>query len=131
MVTSPTHSCWMPIGSRCAIGRSRTCRLLQGISCRPRSSCRAQRILPNCAKQGGQQSAKHGSEPAKRVAPIQCGQITHNGTCGDELIDRAVRAIGGYGVIAMCDRDKLAFLERRFAEHYADIESVDDVREAV
>jgi hypothetical protein len=62
---------------------------------------------------------------------IQCGQITHNGTCGDELIDRAVRAIGGYGAIAMCDRDKLAFLERRFAEHYADIESVEDVRGAM
>ncbi len=62
---------------------------------------------------------------------IQCGQVTHNGACGDVLIDRAVRAIGGYGVIAMCDRDKLGFLERRFAEHYESIRDAEDVRAAV
>lgn len=59
---------------------------------------------------------------------IQCGQVTHNGTCGDPLIDRVVRAIGGYGVIAMCDREKLTFLERRFAEHYESIQGAQDVR---
>jgi hypothetical protein len=62
---------------------------------------------------------------------IQCGQLTHNGTCGDELIDRAVRAIGGYGAIAMCEREKLPFLERRFCEHYDAMQDADDVREAV
>ena len=72
-------------------------------------------------------------ERARRASgtAIQCGRITHNGTCGDELIDRAVRAIGGYGVIAMTDTDKLPFLERRFAEHYDAIRDADDVREAV
>lgn len=62
---------------------------------------------------------------------IQCGQVTHNGSCGDPLIDRAVQAIGGYGVIAMCDRDKLTFLERRFAEHYESIQGADDIRVAL
>jgi hypothetical protein len=49
-------------------------------------------------------------------------------TCGNALIDRAVRAIGGYGAIGMCETDKLHFLERRFAEHYQDLEGVEDVR---
>ena len=72
-------------------------------------------------------------ERARRASgtAIQCGRITQNGTCGDELIDRAARAIGGYGVIAMTDTDKLPFLERRFAEHYDTIRDADDTREAV
>jgi hypothetical protein len=37
---------------------------------------------------------------------------------------RAARSLGGYRVIAMCDEDKLSFLERRFA-HF---ESITDVR---
>ena len=62
---------------------------------------------------------------------IVCGQVTHNGSCGDALIDRAVRAIGGYGVIAMSETSKLPFLERRFAEHYESIQDADEVREAL
>jgi hypothetical protein len=62
---------------------------------------------------------------------VQGGHVTQNGSCGDELIDRAVRALGGYGVIAMCESDKLHFLERRFAEHYDAIQDADDTREAV
>jgi hypothetical protein len=59
---------------------------------------------------------------------IQSGHVTHNGTSGNERIDRAVRAIGGFGVIAMCDTDKLHFLERRFAEHYEAISDADVAR---
>jgi hypothetical protein len=62
---------------------------------------------------------------------IICGQITNNGTSGDPLIDRAVRAIGGYGAIAMCDTEKLHFLERRFCEHFESMRDADDVREAL
>lgn len=62
---------------------------------------------------------------------IQCGQVTSGGSCGDPLIDRAVRAIGGYGVIAMCQRDSLHFLERRFTEHYEAMQDADHVREAL
>jgi hypothetical protein len=52
-------------------------------------------------------------------------------SCGDELIDRAVRAIGGYRAIAMCDSDKLHFLERRFAEHFEQMQDAGDTRDAV
>jgi hypothetical protein len=62
---------------------------------------------------------------------IECGYVTQNGTCGDDLIDRAVRALGGYGQIAMCDEDKLHFLERRFTEHYESLQDSEDVRSAV
>ncbi len=62
---------------------------------------------------------------------IQCGQVTNNGTCGDEFIDRVVRAIGGYGAIAMCDTGKLHFLERRFAEHFEALQDAGDVRASV
>ena len=62
---------------------------------------------------------------------IQCGQVTAGGTCGDEFIDRVVRAVGGYGAIAMCDTDKLHFLERRFAEHFETMQDACDVRDAV
>lgn len=43
------------------------------------------------------------------------------GTSGNEAVDRAVRTIGGYGAIAMCDEGKLHFLERRFAEAYGTV----------
>ena len=84
-------------------------------------------------RKAGRPTAPEAWERARRASgtAIQCGQVTHNGSCGDELIDRAVRGIGGYGVIAMTDTDKLPFLERRFAEHYATIQDADDTREAV
>lgn len=50
---------------------------------------------------------------------------------GDYLIDRAVATIGGYRAIAMCDLDKMGFLERRFAEHFESMQDAEDVREAV
>jgi hypothetical protein len=84
-------------------------------------------------RKAGRPTAAEAWERARRASgtAIQHGQVTHNGTCGDELIDRAVRGIGGYGVIAMCETDKLPFLERRFAEHYGDLQGVEDVRAAV
>lgn len=56
---------------------------------------------------------------------------TSGGTCGDPFIDRVVRAIGGYRTIAMCDSDKLHFLEKRFAEHFETMQEADDVRDDV
>lgn len=50
---------------------------------------------------------------------------------GDPITDRAVRALGGYKAIAMCDEDKLHFLERRFAEHFESIQDATDTRAAV
>jgi hypothetical protein len=53
---------------------------------------------------------------------------TNGGSCGDPFVDRVVRAIGGYKAIAMCDSDKLHFLERRFAEHFETMRDAEDVR---
>ena len=62
---------------------------------------------------------------------IRCGQVTHHGSCGDELIDTVVRAIGGYGVIAHCTIDRLPFLEKRFGEHYESIQDARELRQAL
>lgn len=48
-----------------------------------------------------------------------------------ELIARVIRAIGGADVIAMCEQEKLHFLERRFCEHYETMLDAEDVRNAV
>jgi hypothetical protein len=61
----------------------------------------------------------------------QGGYFRDNVTSGDPLTDRAVRAIGGYRVIAMSEVDKLHFLERRFTEHYETIQDAGDAREAL
>jgi len=72
---------------------------------------------------------------AKAIA--SCGSChsaqgyTSGGTCGDEFVDRVVRAIGGYRAIAMCESEKLHFLEKRFAEHFETMQEAYDVREAV
>jgi len=54
-----------------------------------------------------------------------------SGGTGDYHTDRAVRAIGGWVAIAMCDEDKTHFLERRFAEHFETMMDAEDTREAV
>jgi hypothetical protein len=46
-------------------------------------------------------------------------------------VERAVAAMGGWQVIARSNLDGLPFLERRFAEHFSEIESREDVREAL
>lgn len=84
-------------------------------------------------RKAGRPTAGEAWDKARRNcgSAIVSGHVTSNGTCGDTLIDKAVRAIGGYGVIAMCDTEKLHFLERRFCEHYESIQDADDVREAL
>lgn len=61
------------------------------------------------------------------------GGISANGTAPqlDDLTLRVVAALGGFDQIAMCQNDKLHFLERRFAEHHADMQDSQDVRVAV
>lgn len=49
----------------------------------------------------------------------------------DELTERAVRALGGYHVIAMSHTEKTHFLEKRFCEHYEEMREAAAVREAV
>lgn len=48
-----------------------------------------------------------------------------------DLIGAAVRAIGGYQAIAMHKESELHFLERRFCEHFNQIETTHRVREAL
>lgn len=69
---------------------------------------------------------------------LEHARHSHNGPClngsatpDDELLIRAVRAIGGFRSIAMSDVDKTPFLERRFCEHYEAMQDAEDVREAV
>lgn len=44
---------------------------------------------------------------------------------------RAVAAIGGLGAIAMSKTDATPFLERRFAEHFAQLQDAVEIREAL
>lgn len=46
-------------------------------------------------------------------------------------VERAVRSIGGWGVLARATEESLPFLERRFAEHYAELVSREEVRVAL
>jgi len=66
-------------------------------------------------------AVKHAGSSAYRIHP----------SCGDPRIDAAVRGSGGYIVLAMCDEEKLPFLERRFNEHYEAIQDSEDVRGAL
>lgn len=49
----------------------------------------------------------------------------------DAALERAVRAIGGWKILAMTTDDGLPFIERRFAEHFESMQDADDVRGSV
>ena len=49
----------------------------------------------------------------------------------DIRINNVVGALGGWSVIALCDNEKLGFLERRFIETYKDFLDGNDVRVAL
>ncbi len=53
------------------------------------------------------------------------------GPLGDELIDQAIRVLGGYQAIAMGDISALQWLEKRFCQHYEQVEDAHDTRESV
>lgn len=52
-------------------------------------------------------------------------------TSGDERIDAAARACGGYFAMGQQETAKLGFLERTFTEHFAAISDAQDTREAL
>lgn len=52
-------------------------------------------------------------------------------TTGDERADAAARVLGGFRAIGMTNSDQMHFLERRFCEHYDEICSREDTREAL
>lgn len=49
----------------------------------------------------------------------------------DPVAARALQALGGLRAVAMCDSDKVHFLEKRFAEHFEDLQDAEDIRVAV
>jgi hypothetical protein len=62
------------------------------------------------------------------------GRLTLNNsvaTPDSDLINRAVAAIGGYQAIAMSPTDKTSFLERRFCEHFEQMQEAEETREAL
>ena len=57
------------------------------------------------------------------------GYVERPGT--DPLISKALRSIGGANALAMCDEDKLHFLERRFVQVYESLQDSNDTRQAL
>lgn len=49
----------------------------------------------------------------------------------DPLVAKALRSIGGANALAMCDEDKLHFLERRFVQVYESLQDSNDTRQAL
>lgn len=69
---------------------------------------------------------------AKVIAWARSGAYRTPALSADgKFIDRVVHALGGWQVIARCDDDKLSFLERRFTEHFEQMQDSGDVREAL
>ena len=68
---------------------------------------------------------------AQAVSYASSSAYRRDPNIGVDLIDRAVRMIGGYAAIGMWDEDNLHFIERLFCEHYEAIEDRDDIREQV
>jgi hypothetical protein len=64
---------------------------------------------------------------AQRLNPREL--ISHRS--GEEKLDAAVRACGGFEAIAMCETAKIGFLERRFVEHYETISDAHETRAAL
>lgn len=55
--------------------------------------------------------------------------LHHYGGKAAPEIERAVRAIGGWRVLGHTPEDELRHVERRFAQHFAEISEAADVRE--
>jgi hypothetical protein len=60
---------------------------------------------------------------------VRQGRYRHE-SC-DPQVEAAVRAIGGWQVLAMASDQDVQYLERRFAEHYADLGERTETRSAL
>lgn len=81
-------------------------------------------------RKAGRETAAEAWERARRFAGSLYSPTGYrDGEIGDYVIDTAVRAVGGYPAIAMCDVNKLHFLERRFAERFTELRYVEETRE--
>ena len=68
-------------------------------------------------------------EHAKKL-PVVGGHLQEVAS-GDDLLDRAARAVGGFKVIASTGAEGLPFLDKRFCERYEDLRDAEDVRHAL
>ncbi len=50
---------------------------------------------------------------------------------GDERLDAAIQACGGYEALAMCTTENIGFFERRFAAHFEAISDAEETRESL
>lgn len=51
--------------------------------------------------------------------------------CGDDRVDRAIRAIGGFEALAMSDVSEHQWLSQKFMAAYGELSEVEDRREAL
>lgn len=100
----------------------------------------AEHLLRTCAfmptpkdfedlRKAGRETAAEAWERARRFADSLYSPTGYrDGEIGDYAIDMAVQSLGGYPAIAMCDVDKLHFLERRFAERFEELSDAEETR---
>lgn len=68
----------------------------------------------------------------KALAWAKSGAYHHPAQSPEAVfIDRVVQAMGGWSRIAGSDPDEVQWTEKRFAEHFAEIQDVTDTREAL
>lgn len=81
-------------------------------------------------KRAGQPTPAEAWEKARAACQWTVnGYVEKPGT--DPLVSKALRSIGGANALAMCDEDKLHFLERRFAQVYESLADSNAIREAL
>ena len=81
-------------------------------------------------RKAGEPTAAEAWEKARKALQRTVnGYIEKPGT--DPLVALALRSIGGANALAMCDEDKLHFLERRFSQVYESLQDSNDTRQAL
>lgn len=79
-----------------------------------------------------EQLRKAGRKTAGEAWALVREAARRDGDCPDDPhIRAAVRALGGIRTIGMTNTDQMPFLERRFAEHYDQIQDREEVRAAL
>lgn len=63
--------------------------------------------------------------------PAHRGEVREPTGAERAVIERAVRALGGWQTLDRCEVDKIGILERRFCEHFAAMRDADEVRAEV
>ena len=95
-------------------------------------------LLKNCqfmpAPYDFEQLRKKGESSAHEawsMALVHAEGAWRQGVLGDAMTDRVVAMLGGYRLIALSNKDKLGFFERRFLDAYNDLLDTGGVRKAL